>query len=57
YERGERVYLAMVARGYKGGVRSLSKMRIARKDIIFGSFAILVCIMVLSIEYLYLGVV
>jgi len=57
YERGERVYLAMLARGYKGSLKHLSKMGIARKDIIYGSIVILVCAIVLAIEYLDLGVI
>ncbi|MCP8323442.1 MAG: cobalt ECF transporter T component CbiQ [Candidatus Methylarchaceae archaeon HK02M2] len=57
YERGERVYLAMMARGYKGHIKSLSKMKISKNDIIFGSIIILISITILSIEYLYIGIV
>lgn len=35
YERGERVYSAMVARGYDGNIRTLSVKRIGKVDIIF----------------------
>lgn len=35
YERGDRVYSAMVARGYDGTVRTLGMQKIGREDIIF----------------------
>jgi cobalt/nickel transport system permease protein len=56
YERGERVYLAMIARGYKGGMETLSKMSIDNKDVVFAFIIIAICAIILSTEYL-LGVV
>lgn len=35
YERGERVYAAMVARGYDGNIKTLGTQRIGRADILF----------------------
>ena len=55
HERGERVYLAMIARGYAGKVRSLGEMRCANRDWVFVSASALICFMVLATEYLYLG--
>lgn len=55
YERGERVYLAMIARGYSGTVKSSSKMRFALRDWFFVGASMVVCFMVLSVEYLPLG--
>ncbi|MHB8781196.1 MAG: cobalt ECF transporter T component CbiQ [Candidatus Geothermincolia bacterium] len=37
YERGERVYAAMLARGYDGEVRSLERLRLHRADALFTS--------------------
>ncbi len=56
YERGERVYLAMIARGYKGSTRNLNKMSISGKDMIFVFIIIAICSVTLSAEY-FLGVV
>ena len=36
YERGERVYAAMAARGFDGHGRSLSNLVIQRSDVVFG---------------------
>jgi cobalt/nickel transport system permease protein len=55
YERGERVYLAMIARGYKGSTRNLDKMSIKGKDMIFAFIIVFICSVALSAEYL-LGV-
>jgi cobalt/nickel transport system permease protein len=35
YERGERVYSAMVARGYDGNIRSLNTLKIGKRDLLF----------------------
>ncbi len=48
YERGERVYLAMVARGYDGEVRTLSQARLTLFDIAFPA-VILVFVVVVRI--------
>ena len=55
YERGERVYLAMISRGYSGVVRSSSKLRFALWDWFFVGASLVVCLMVLSVEHLPLG--
>jgi len=55
YERGERVYLAMISRGYSGTVKSSSKMKIGLKDWFFAVASMVVCLLVLSVEYLPLG--
>lgn len=55
YERGERVYLAMISRGYSGTVKSSSKMKFALRDWFFAGASLGVCLMVLSVEYLPLG--
>jgi cobalt/nickel transport system permease protein len=36
YERGERVYQAMLARGFDGETRTLSELRLRRADLYFG---------------------
>jgi cobalt/nickel transport system permease protein len=36
YERGERVYAAMVARGFEGRTRTLSNLHFQRSDLYFG---------------------
>ncbi|MEM3383333.1 MAG: cobalt ECF transporter T component CbiQ [Nitrososphaerales archaeon] len=55
YERGERVYLAMMARGYNGSVNNLEKMSINRRDVVFILIVLFICIIALSSEY-FLGV-
>ena len=55
FERGERVYLAMMSRGYSGTVRSSGKMKFALRDWSFAGASMVVCLMVLSVEYLPLG--
>ncbi|MGQ9718249.1 MAG: cobalt ECF transporter T component CbiQ [Nitrososphaerales archaeon] len=56
YERGERVYLAMMARGYEGNIRPITRMSMNGRDIIFGFFAIAICMMIISLD-LYIGIV
>ncbi len=55
YERSERVYLSMLARGYTGEVKLLGKIRCSRKDWIFGVICVLTCFTVLLTEFLRLG--
>lgn len=45
YERGERVYQAMLARGFDGEMRTLSELRFGRADLCFG----IVCSLCLAI--------
>ncbi|MEK7851314.1 MAG: energy-coupling factor transporter transmembrane component T, partial [Deltaproteobacteria bacterium] len=40
YERGDRVYSAMVARGYEGNIRTLGVQKIRSMDIIFVAISI-----------------
>jgi len=53
YERGERVYAAMVSRGFDGQSRTLDRLRLKRSDAIFvtGVVLALVCINLLNIYY------
>lgn len=51
YERGERVYMAMTARGYAGETRSMDKMGFSRRDWIFGFACILSCFAILLVEF------
>ena len=55
HERGERVYLVMMARGYTGTLRSLDNMKYVKRDWIFASISILISLAVLSVGYLHLG--
>ncbi|MEM3438008.1 MAG: cobalt ECF transporter T component CbiQ [Nitrososphaerales archaeon] len=55
YERGERVYLAMMARGYKGSMNNLKNTSINRRDVAFILIITSVCIMTISSEH-FLGV-
>ncbi len=48
YERGERVYVAMVARGFDGQVRTLNRLNFRLADACFG----IGCGLVLSLAYL-----
>lgn len=52
YERGERVYLAMLSRGYDGEVKSLSEHSISQKDIIFTAFIVSTAIL-LRLSYVF----
>ncbi len=56
HERGEKVYLAMIARGHSGTLRSLHIMKCTKKDWGFATISILICLAMLSVEYLRLGV-
>jgi cobalt/nickel transport system permease protein len=56
YERGETVYLAMLARGYTGEAKSLSKMRCNRRDWAFGIASVPICLAILLIEFTGLGI-
>jgi cobalt/nickel transport system permease protein len=55
HERGEKVYLAMMARGYTGTLRSLDNMKCTKRDWVFANISILICLAMLSVEYLHLG--
>lgn len=48
YERGERVYGAMVARGFDGKTLTLSNLRLARQDLYFG-VGFLLCLALISV--------
>lgn len=51
YERGERVYMAMTARGYTGEVKSMVEMRCGQKDWIFGFTSFLMCFTILLADF------
>ena len=51
YERGERVYGAMVARGFDGETRTLSNLRFERADLYFG-IGFLVCLAMIGLSTL-----
>lgn len=44
YERGERVYEAMVSRGYEGRIRMIGSLSYSQRDAYFGSIALLLLI-------------
>ena len=53
YERGERVYAAMAARGFNGHSRTLERLRFGRRDALFaaGLFVALVTINLFNLLY------
>jgi cobalt/nickel transport system permease protein len=51
YERAERVYQAMLARGFDGEMRTLSELRFGRADLYFG-FACSFCLAVIGLAAL-----
>lgn len=53
YERGERVYMAMMARGYKGEIKSIGEMKCGYKDWAFGFSSVLTCFVILLVEFLF----
>jgi len=54
YERGERVYAAMMARGFDGQTRTLESLSFRQQDALFGASLgfILILVMVLNLWYL-----
>ncbi len=50
YERSERIYSAMLARGYSGEIRMLSPARLSRRDVVLGgaSVAVLAVVAILA---------
>ncbi|MEM1525326.1 MAG: cobalt ECF transporter T component CbiQ [Nitrososphaerales archaeon] len=52
YERGERVYFAMVSRGYSGEIKSINKLKIHVRDVIFLILTILICAVTILLNYL-----
>ena len=51
YERAERVYQAMLARGFDGEMRTLSELCFGRADLYFG-FACSFCLAVIGLAAL-----
>jgi cobalt/nickel transport system permease protein len=49
YERGERIYGTMVARGFDGETRTLSNLRFERADLYFG-IVFLVCLAMIGLS-------
>ena len=56
YERGERVYTAMLARGYPGQPRSMDYAKLQRRDFVFGLAILSICLVVFLLEFLNTGV-
>jgi len=52
YERGERVYAAMVARGFEGQMRTLSRLRFRMADLYFAA-AFCICMMLVGFTFLF----
>ena len=55
HERGELLYLAMIARGYNGSIIGKNKMRFVRSDWIFAICMLLTILSVIAFEQIYLG--
>jgi len=53
YERGERVYGAMVARGFEGQIRTLSRLQFRTADLYF-TVAFLCCLSLVGITFLFM---
>jgi len=53
YERGERVYMAMTARGYAGEVKSMNETRCGHRDWVFGFTCVLACFTILLVEFCF----
>jgi len=51
YERGERVYAAMLSRGYKGELPTLESMPLQRRDVVVGGIVLLVGLGTLGSEH------
>lgn len=56
YERGERVYVAMLARGYSGRFRSLDQTEAQTGDLVFGLMMVSICLVILLLDLLLTGV-
>jgi cobalt/nickel transport system permease protein len=55
YERGERVYLAMLSRGYTRRLRTPENMRCIPRDWSFAGVSFLTCLTVLLVDYFRVG--
>ena len=55
YERGERVYMAMLARGYSGQLRSMDYMRLRTRDFVFGLVIASICLAIFLLDFLHMG--
>jgi cobalt/nickel transport system permease protein len=47
YERGERVYYAMLSRGFSGSIRTLDDSRIRGADVLFAAIIFLILTLIL----------
>jgi len=56
YERGERVYMAMLARGYSGQLRSMDYAKLQRRDFVFGLVILSICLAIFLLDSLHMGV-
>ncbi|MGB4505395.1 MAG: cobalt ECF transporter T component CbiQ [Syntrophaceticus sp.] len=50
YERGERVYYAMMSRGFRGKIQLLDDLQIQSRDIIYGTVIVLLGVIILLID-------
>jgi len=55
YERGERVYMAMLARGYSGQFKSLDYGKAQTRDLVFGLAIVSVCLVIFLLDLVYMG--
>jgi cobalt/nickel transport system permease protein len=53
YERGERVYAAMVSRGFEGSVNSLVKLNFKQADAIYGLTCVAALVAVAIFGFIY----
>ena len=55
YERGERVYMAMLARGYSGQFRSVDHTKARTRDLVFGLVIVSICLAIFLVDFLHMG--
>jgi cobalt/nickel transport system permease protein len=46
YERSDRIYNAMLSRGYKGELMTIHPHQFEKRDLVIGAFSILVLILI-----------
>ncbi|MDH5361726.1 MAG: cobalt ECF transporter T component CbiQ [Aigarchaeota archaeon] len=56
YERGERVYMAMLARGYSGQLESMDYAKLRTRDFVFGLVILSICLAIFLLDFLHMGV-
>jgi len=55
HERGEKVYRAMLARGYTGSVRSISRLHCGAKDWVFGAGLLFTAVLIHFAPFILAG--